>query len=200
MTLRTILIAFGIFCISTIHAQNPDIKLLRNINLNRNTSLDGTFNFITNTAAPISFAAPATMWIVGKASHNEKLIQQGVISGSAVVLSLAASYLVKYTVQRKRPYETYADIQPYSSDKTPSFPSNHTSVAFSAATSFSLAYPKWYVIVPSYSWASAVAYSRLHLGEHYPSDVFAGALLGAGSAFLCYKLNNWIMKQYHHVL
>ncbi|NJO68604.1 MAG: hypothetical protein HC830_04400 [Bacteroidetes bacterium] len=29
----------------------------------------------------------------------------------------------------------------------------------------------------------------MHLGVHYPSDVFIGALVGAGSSFLCYKLN-----------
>jgi Membrane-associated phospholipid phosphatase len=181
-------------------AQNPDINLLRSINLNRNVSLDKSFNFVTNTAAPVSFGVPATLWIIGVTSHNDQLVQQGVVSGSAAVLSLAVSYLAKYTIQRKRPYETYPDIQAFSTDKTPSFPSNHTSVAFASATYFSLAYPKWYVIVPSYTWASAVGYSRLHLGEHYPSDVLAGALIGAGSAFLCYKLNKWIVKQYHHIL
>jgi membrane-associated phospholipid phosphatase len=186
------------FC--TINAQNPDIKLLRKINLTRNTSLDGTYNFITNSAAPVSFATPVAFWIVGKVSHNEKLVEQGVVSGAAVVLSLSLSYLTKYTIRRERPYATYSDIQPYTADNTPSFPSNHTTVAFSTATYVSLAYPKWYVIVPSYAWASAVGYSRLHLGEHYPSDVLGGAILGAGSAFLCYKLNNWIMKQYHRVL
>jgi membrane-associated phospholipid phosphatase len=181
-------------------AQNPDIHLLRNINLNRNTSLDRTFNFVTNSAAPVSFTAPVAFWIVGKASHNEKLVEHGVVSGTAVFLSLSLSYLTKYSIRRARPYTTYQDIQPYTADNTPSFPSNHTTVAFSTATYLSLAYPKWYVIVPSYGWASAVGYSRLHLGEHYPTDVLGGAILGAGSAFLCYKLNTWIMRQYHRIL
>lgn len=200
MTLRSFLVILGLLSFYSAKAQNPDIHLLRKINLNRNTSLDKTFNFATNSAAPVSFTTPIAFWIVGKASHDEKLVEHGVISGTAVVLSLSLSYLTKYTIKRERPYSTYPDIQPYTADNTPSFPSNHTTVAFSTATYLSLAYPKWYVIVPSYAWASTVGYSRLHLGEHYPSDVIGGAILGAGSAFLCYKLNTWIMKQYHRIL
>ena len=187
------------FSFTIVRAQNPDINLLRDINLNRSKSLDGTFNSITNSAVPLSFAAPVIFWGIGKISGNEKLLQQGVISGSAVALTISVSYLIKYTVNRSRPYKTYSDIQSFSTDNTPSFPSNHTSVAFSAATSLSLAYPKWYIIVPSYSWASAIAYSRLHLGDHYPSDVLAGAVIGAGSSFVCFKLNKWIMGKYHRV-
>jgi membrane-associated phospholipid phosphatase len=35
----------------------------------------------------------------------------------------------------------------------------------------------------------------MHLGVHYPSDVVVGALVGSGSAFLCYKANQWINKK-----
>jgi len=199
MIQRLILTFVFVFNLHVSPAQNLDINLLRDINLHRSKSLDGTYNVITNSAVPLSFAAPVIFWGIGKISSNEKLIQPGVIAGSAIVLTLTVSYLTKYTVNRSRPYKTYPDIQSYTSDSTPSFPSNHTSVAFSTATSFSLSYPKWYVIVPSYTWASAVGYSRLHLGEHYPSDVFVGAIIGTGSAFVCYKLNNWIMGKYHRV-
>ncbi|MDO9339524.1 MAG: phosphatase PAP2 family protein, partial [Bacteroidales bacterium] len=57
-----------------------------------------------------------------------------------------------------------------------------------------LAYPKWYIIVPSYTWASTVAYSRMDLGVHYPSDVLIGALVGAGSAYLTYKINQKLLN------
>ncbi len=58
-----------------------------------------------------------------------------------------------------------------------------------------MAYPKWYIIAPSFAWASAVGYSRMALGVHYPSDVLAGAIIGSGSAYLCYKLNKWVNKK-----
>jgi membrane-associated phospholipid phosphatase len=56
-------------------------------------------------------------------------------------------------------------------------------------------YPKWYIIVPSICWAGAVGYSRMHLGVHYPSDVVAGALVGAGSAWLTHYVNKKLIAK-----
>jgi len=76
-----------------------------------------------------------------------------------------------------------------------SFPSGHTSEAFSTATALSLKYPEWYIIAPAYLWAGSVGYSRMNLGVHYPTDVLAGALLGTGTAFLTLKVNEWLNRQ-----
>jgi membrane-associated phospholipid phosphatase len=58
-----------------------------------------------------------------------------------------------------------------------------------------LAFPKWYVAIPAFSYAGAVGYSRLDLGVHYPSDVLAGALLGSGTAYLNWKINKALHKK-----
>ena len=72
-----------------------------------------------------------------------------------------------------------------------SFPSGHTSLTFSVATSLSLSCPKWYVIAPSMLWASSVAFSRLYLGVHYPSDVLTGMVVGVASGIF----SHWLSKR-----
>ncbi len=175
-----------------LFSQNLDIKLLRQINEHRNTHLDGTFKTISNSVSPISVGVPILIFGTGLIEKNQELKQKGlVVAESFLVTTLVATGL-KHAVNRTRPYETYPDIQKLSAGGNSSFPSGHTSDAFSMATSLSLEFPHWYVIAPSYTYAALVGYSRMHLGVHYPSDVLAGAVVGAGSAFLCYKVQKWL--------
>ena len=58
-------IFLSIFLFAFAQAQNIDIDLLKNINLNRNTSLDGTFRGITNSASPIAYGLPVILLGIG---------------------------------------------------------------------------------------------------------------------------------------
>ncbi len=176
-------------------AQNLDIDILRNINHNRNTALDPTFKTITNSVFPVAIGVPAvltTLHLLDKDSANK---QRAIIIGGTVIISSAITGLLKYSIQRKRPFVTYPDINHITPEDSYSFPSGHASTAFALATSVTMAYPKWYVATPAYLWASSAAYSRMHFGVHYPSDVIAGALIGSGSAWLCYQLNKRLLQR-----
>jgi membrane-associated phospholipid phosphatase len=60
-----------------------------------------------------------------------------------------------------------------------SFPSGHSSAIWSIATVLAHQYPKYYIVpVLSYSTASAVAYSRMVVDAHWPSDIVVGSALG----------------------
>lgn len=196
-------ISFAAHCILALllllsydaQAQNVDIDLLRNINGARGSNTDAVMNGITQSTYPFAFATPATQLIVGYIMHDKKNIQNGWQTVGSLGTTVVLAYGLKYAINRNRPYETYKDIIPYHYDTDASFPSGHTSIAFANATSLSLQYPKWYVIVPAYLWAGAIGYSRMQLGMHYPSDVLAGAVIGAGSAFIAYKGQQWLLKR-----
>jgi membrane-associated phospholipid phosphatase len=173
----------------SLSSQNIDIRLLRSFNSPETLSSDKFFRFMSNSDAFIVMGIPAVMGTAGLIKHDDKLFRNACVSLGATAINSGITLAMKYSFNRERPFITYPDITKKSQGGSPSFPSGHTSSAFAAATSLSLAYPKWYVIVPTYSWAGTVAYSRMHLGVHYPSDVLAGALVGAGSAWLTYYVN-----------
>jgi membrane-associated phospholipid phosphatase len=194
--LPVILVFFSI----TVCSQNADIRILREINLNRNKDLDNTFRAVSNSVGPIAFGTPVVLFAVGLIKDDSLARRNSLYIGASVLSSAIITNILKYSVGRPRPYITYPYIEKTGEGGSPSFPSGHTSAAFAFATSVSIACPKWYIIVPSYVWAGAVAYSRMDLGVHYPSDVIAGALIGAGSAWLCYRGQKWLDRKriYRH--
>lgn len=174
--------------------QNADINLLRKINIDRNTSLDPSMKFISNYTSAVTIASPLVVYSLGLLKSDSLLKRKAWYIGEAIVGTTILTVALKYSINRDRPFTTYPDIVKLGSGGSPSFPSGHTAEAFSTATSLSIAFPKWYVIAPAYLWAGSVGYSRMHLGVHYPSDVLAGAILGAGTAYLTYRVNRWIRK------
>ena len=176
-------------------AQNIDISLLRDINLHRSKSLDLLMKGISNSTYPVSAAIPVTELIYGCAHHDRQVIRLGWTTTAGLAVNGILAFGIKYAANRTRPYVTYPDLQPAFIESDPSFPSGHTSFAFYTATMLSIHTDKWYVIAPLYTWATAVGYSRLHLGVHYPTDVLAGAVVGAGSAWLTYKGSRWLQHK-----
>lgn len=173
----------------SLSSQNIDIRILRSLNSPETLPSDKFFQFVSNSDAYIVLGIPAGMGTVGLIRHDDQLFRNACVTLAATAVNFGVTVVMKYSFNRDRPFITFPDITRKSDGGSPSFPSGHTSMAFATATSLTLAYPKWYIIVPSYTWASTVGYSRMHLGVHYPSDVFIGALVGAGSAWLSYAVN-----------
>ena len=194
-----ILLTITLFLFSTnALSQNIDLDILKSIN---NTTQTVEFSkIISNTTTVTSLGMPAVMGIAALIEKDDELLKNSLYIGFSIGVNGVLTYGLKHSIQRTRPYVDVNNgiINQNPADPTAStlsFPSGHTSMAFATATALSLKYPKWYVIVPGYLWAGSVGYSRMNLGVHYPSDVLAGALLGAGSAFVNYKINNWFWKK-----
>ena len=173
---RTIFFVFFIsFVVSNLFAQNWDINTLHRVNGWDNKFVRNYNKFISRSEPYVAIGVPVAMALT---------------AGAFVV-----TYGMKYLVDRERPYERYPDrVHPYSHESSPSFPSGHTASAFALATSLCIKYPKWYVIAPSALWACSVGVSRMNEGVHYPSDVLAGAAIGAGCAIVNIYVNRWLNR------
>jgi membrane-associated phospholipid phosphatase len=172
-----------------LFSQNPDIRLLRSINSPESLPSDSFFKFMSDSHGYIVIGIPVSLGFTGFIKHDDQMKRKALELAASATVNMGITMVIKYSVNRERPFVTYPDIMKKSKAATPSFPSGHTSAAFETATSVSLLFPEWYIIVPSFLWAGTVGYSRMHLGVHYPSDVLAGAITGAGSAWLTHVIN-----------
>lgn len=189
-------LALFFFSVTISYAQNTDLKWLDKINSPPNASADKAWEFVSKSVTPFSLATPVSMFLAGHVTHNKELMLKSYNTAVTLLVAGAISSTLKVTVQRERPFTAYPDIIYQKTEVgSYSFPSGHTNFAFATATSLTLAFPKWYVIVPAYSYAIAVGYSRMYLGVHYPSDVLAGALIGTGSSLLTWHAQKWLKKK-----
>ncbi len=199
MNIRYLLLIIA--CISLIkpavQAQRTslDVQVLDEMMEHRHEDPVELYQHISNTTNYISMLVPVSVLATGLVRDDKVTINKGLFLAESLAASSLITAGLKYTFKRHRPFADHPFIIPASDGGSPSFPSGHTSEAFSTATSLTMAYPKWYVAVPAYAWAASVGYSRMYLGVHYPSDVLAGAIVGAGSAWLMYKVNKWLVSK-----
>jgi len=185
--MKKILVIILLLTPIVLYSQNADIVILKEINLNRNKQFDGIFRGITNSASPVAYGTVILLLGIAFYKKDKLIRQRSIYIGASVITAGLITTILKYTIHRPRPFITYPFLEKVTSGDSPSFPSGHTTDAFVIAAALSLAFPKWYIIIPSYIWAFAVAYSRMCLGVHYPSDVIIATIIGAGSALLWYK-------------
>ncbi|WEK21752.1 MAG: phosphatase PAP2 family protein [Candidatus Pedobacter colombiensis] len=163
--------------------QQFDDQVLINLSETRTPEKTGVFLFISNHNDWVNIGVPMGLLTAGVINDDKAMRQNALYVASSSAVNVLFTMLLKRIVKRPRPFLANVKIKAVYQPSEYSFPSGHTSTAFTTATALSQAYPKWYVIAPSYLWAGAVGFSRLYLGVHYPTDVVAGAALGTGAAF-----------------
>ena len=105
----------------------------------------------------------------GDAQRRGRWVRATACVGAAYLLSTS----IKLAIGRRRP--VVEDLPHLMATPTGlSFPSSHSTSSFAAAQAFGRLLPRG----PLLGAAAAMAFSRLYLGVHYPSDVAAGAALG----------------------
>lgn len=123
-------------------------------------------------------------------------------AGVAMGIAMACGYLIgnmgmKNLFARTRPYDVTEVKLLVAKLHDFSFPSGHTLVSFEAATALWFYHRKWGVA--AFVLAALIAYSRLYLFVHYPTDVLAGAVLGVAIGLAACWLTNrlWTHRIFH---
>lgn len=180
------LLFFFLFYTSVLNAQTRiddyDVAVLQKLEHARTVNGTLILKTISDANNYVNASVPVGLFIAGVIDKNPEMRRNALyIAGSAASTALL-NLAVKQIFKRQRPFVAHVSLCPVYRPNGYSFPSGHTSLSFATATALSRAYPKWYVIVPSFLWAGTVGFSRMYLGVHNPSDVSVGALLGIGTA------------------
>ena len=123
---------------------------------------------------------------------NKKYRRTGIMVICALIMaSLLGDGIIKNLIQRPRPC---VDIPAFklliAKPLSYSFPSGHTATAFAATGVLAKAFEKYriYIIL----LASMIAFSRMYLDVHYPTDIIGGIILG----FFCSAMVNICSEKY----
>lgn len=182
-------------------AASFDYRVLKSLQDSRTEGWNRHWVMVSNTFA-LTPLTPLGFAVAGAATTNDPLQRNYLYANAmescgAYMLSMGVTMGLKAIVNRPRPWVAYeGDLVCLQPVRSASFPSGHTSSVFVTATSLTLMYPRWYVAVPAYLWAGSVAFSRLYIGAHYPTDVLAGAVVGTGCALLAHAVRERICSQH----
>jgi membrane-associated phospholipid phosphatase len=144
----------------------------------KNVFLDKCFIVIDNSAVYIAFGVPLLLFVISIFRRNIIMHAKAWIIISSLFCSVIATETFKYIINGIHIFNMHSLIRTGEGGN----PSFHSSDAFALSLCLCFMWPRWYVVLVSYSWALLVAYSEVGLKVHYPNEVFAGAFVGTVSA------------------
>ncbi len=154
--------------------------------------LDAFMGFMTNKK---NFVWPgiivgAFLVLTGKARGIAFLVVAGIM---VAVNDAFSHYILKSVFARPRPCHVVDILQHIQHcSNSYSFPSNHAGNSFTIAALSTLCYRNSILLVGTL--ASLICISRVYLGQHYLSDVIAGAACGILMGYIGFRLYQWILK------
>lgn len=127
---------------------------------------------------------------------SKKYRRTGIMLGAGLVVCLIVGNLIlKPLIARPRPFLVKEGIRLIiNAPRDFSFPSGHTLSSVICAVILFLRHRNMgiYALI----LAVVIAFSRLYLYVHFPSDVLFGAIIGVIIAFACVKTVNYFFEKY----
>jgi membrane-associated phospholipid phosphatase len=162
------------------HVQYLDRRLMTRSFRRRSPVLDRSLVAVTRAAnySRLWLLVAGVLALFG-GRQGRKAAERGLVA--IAIAATVANGPAKLLVRRRRPSSSSRPAL-IRIPRSTSFPSGHSAAAFAFVTGACTELPELApVLVPL---ASAVAYSRVHTGVHYPSDVAAGIAIGIGCGAL----------------
>lgn len=172
---------------------DPALFLLFNANAQTPAASIAIANAISSWLPTLS-AVPV---VLGLALGSKALRRTLVLALASMLVAWAVARLIRWGVPTPRPAQLGMGMQWIEHALRASFPSMHATGAFALAQALSLGctrHRRW-IIVAAWILALAMAWSRVHLGVHFPSDVLGGALVGMASAALVWRSALWLRRR-----
>ncbi len=174
-----------------------DVGIFRTFNKIQSPAVNSIVSVTNSSIVPVSALLPVGLYASARINDNAYDENSSVLLFLSEALNFGVTQALKETIKRPRPYRSLNNVQLSETSSvagTYSFPSGHASASFTIATLLTLRYPdEPWIISGSFAYAAVTSLGRLYWGVHYPSDVLAGMLIGAGSAALIYSLRSEII-------
>ncbi len=132
----------------------------------------------SNAGVAALAGAGGAVYLWGLGAHHEHAQESGILSGEAVLDSLAVDSALQLITGRQRPTEGNGNSNAKFWQGGSSFPSEHAAVAWSVASVLAHEYPGALTEFLAYGAASAISVARVTGRDHFASDVLVGSVLG----------------------
>ena len=148
----------------------------------RQQSRNNSFmNSVENFGTTYAFATMGAFYAFGLAADDEHSVQVAEDAVIASAISATINQTLKVTINRSRPRDNVGtgDFQGFTGlNNNSSFPSGHTTEAFTLAAVIASSYEEDWVSYAAYSVAGLVGVARMYNDAHFASDVTASAIIG----------------------
>jgi hypothetical protein len=186
----------GVFLAASAGLSYFDAKIARNfrdttyLHVRIGRKLDDAFTHINETTLTVGGLA---VYGIAKLTKQETVADIAFHTAESVAAASLTAQVIRGPLGRTRPKDAsdpYNDqyefhfMQGFTHFQQRSFPSIHSGSGFAAAAALSeevnMRAPgaRWWLGVPLYALAATPGLSRMYLGQHWASDIFAGAFLG----------------------